>query len=142
MIFAVFDTPIFKIFKIRNFRAPNGASVLNHLVLANENRFFLQIFFKIKIMIQPIIPETFFTIFATCCPVGSRVMTSQLVIMTKSVSNYTTFRKNWKSWTKIAREMIPTVLASLLYVVIRKNTTNLLGLIILAKIVISLWKLQ
>ena len=51
MIFAVFYTPIFRIFKIGNFRAPNGASVLNHLVLANENRFFLQIFFKAGIWI-------------------------------------------------------------------------------------------
>ena len=47
MIFAVFDTPIFKISKIRNFRAPNGASLLNPIVLANENSFFTN-FFKNK----------------------------------------------------------------------------------------------
>ena len=45
-------------------------------------------FFKRKILVQPIIPGTFFTIFATCCPVWSRVMTSQIVTMTKSVSDY------------------------------------------------------
>ena len=141
--FLLFFRPLFSWFlKIENFRAQNGASVLNPTVLANQNRFFREIFFKRKTMIQPSIPETTFTIFATCRPVGSRVMTSQLVIMTKSVSNYTTFRKNWKSWTQITREMIPTVLASLLYVVIRKNTKKLVGLIIWAKIGILLWKLQ
>ena len=128
--------------KMGNFRARNEASLLNPIVLANQKRFFHEIFFKRKIMIQPSIPETIFAIFATCYPMRSRVMTSQVVTMTKSVSNYTTFRKNWKSWTKIAREMIPTVLASLLYVVIRKNTKKSVGLIIWAKIVISLWKLQ
>jgi len=45
-------------------------------------------------MIQPSIPETIFVIFATCYPMRSRVMTSQVVIMTERMSNYTTFRKN------------------------------------------------
>ena len=121
-LFLLFFAPQFSWFlKIGNFRAQNGASILNRIVLAKENRFCREIFFKRKIMIHASTPETFFTIFAFCRNLRSRVMTSQIVIMTKSVSDYTTFRKNWKSWTKIAREMIPTVLASLLYVVIRKN---------------------
>ena len=45
--------------KNRNFRALNGASLQNGLVLANQNRFFLQIFFKRKITIHPSTTETF-----------------------------------------------------------------------------------
>ena len=121
-IFAVF-APQFSWFrKIENFRAQNGASVLNPIVLANENIFLHEIFFKRKVLIQPTIPGTVFTIFSFCCNLASRVMTSEIVIMTKTVSDYTRSRQSWKSWTKIAREIIPTVLASLLYVVIRKNT--------------------
>jgi hypothetical protein len=108
--------------KIQNFRAPNGASLQNGLVLANQNRFFLQIFFKRKITIHPSTTETFFTIFAFCCNLGSRVVTSQIVIMTGLVSNLYWFFKNSTSLTEIATEMIPTVLGSWLLVVYGKNT--------------------
>ena len=69
-------------------------------------------FFKRKIMIRPTYSETVFTIFAFCCNLRSRVVTSQIVIMTRHVSNWYRFSKNSTSLTEIATEMIPTVLGS------------------------------
>ena len=69
--------------------------------------------------------ETFFTIFAFCCNFGSRVMTSQVVIMTKSVSIISRVSKKKKSEAKNVQEINSTVLVSVLLLEVGYETENL-----------------